>query len=99
MPQISRRVYGNLHHLKLHTFHLPPSTKLQLIKSLVLPVHDYDCLVYYNLSGYLGKKLDNLLNASMRYVYNINRFSHITPYRIQANMLTPKAPNSEENAY
>ena len=87
---ISRRVHSTLYHLRMHTYNLPSQTKLSLVKSLILPIFDYNCLVFNDVSGFLELKLKKLLNSCLRYIYNIPRFAHITPYRKQANFLTPQ---------
>ena len=84
---VSDTRHSTLFHLRLHTYNIPISTKLSLAKSLVLPILDYNCLVFNDVSGFLEKKLKKILHSTLRYVYNIPRFSHVTPYKKQAKLL------------
>ena len=90
IANISRRVHSTLYHLRMHTYNLPNQTKLSLAKSLILPIFDYNCLVFNDFSGFIEQKLKKLLNSCLRYIYNIPRFAHVTPYRKQANLLSPQ---------
>lgn len=55
--------------------------RTNLVRTLVFPHIDYCCLVYGDLSGELDLRLQRMVNAGIRYIYGINRWDHITPYR------------------
>lgn len=64
---------------------LPPGVKLQMYKSLVLPIFDYMDIIYHNydIHGSISKsdKLERLQNMCIRVISNVNRRDHITPHR------------------
>ena len=88
ISNLSRNINFTLHRLYRMGSYLNIKIKLLLIKSLILPLFDYCCNVYYDLSGYLSKKLDKLLNRAIRYIYNLPKHSHITPFKLRANLLS-----------
>lgn len=55
---------------------------------LILPHSDYFCLIYHGLSSVLNVKLQRLINCSIRFIYNLKRDDHITPYRRRLGWLT-----------
>ena len=85
---ICKKANFSLHRLYRIGPFLPSSIKLILVKALILPIFDYACVVYYDLSGYLATKLDKLLNRAIRYIFNLRRSSHITPYRWRTRLLS-----------
>ena len=65
VSSISKRVHGVL---KRHRAHfLSWKVKKLLLNALVLPLFDYACLVYCDLSGYLAVKLQRLQNFAEIY--------------------------------
>lgn len=66
---------------------IPTSTRLLLVKSLILPFFDYCCIVYDDITDELNSKLERSLNACIRFIYNLRKMEHITPYRIESRLL------------
>lgn len=80
-----RKIYIALKQLNMSTKHLDTAIKLQLFKSLIFPHFIYADFIYSNA---LGTSLDRLrvaLNACVRYVYNLNRFSRVS--HLQTNLI------------
>lgn len=81
------RVHATLYRLKFHKNALPTRSKIKLVTSLVLPIFDYCCLVYNDVTVNQNIKLQRLLNCAIRFIYNLNRDEHITRYRKKLNWL------------
>lgn len=70
---------------------LSAATRLLLIKSLILPYFDYCSLVYDDITDELNNKLERVLNACIRFVFNLPKSEHITQYRIKCGLLNVAA--------
>lgn len=88
---IQKKVFGALntvHPLKLI---LPREIKLQLFKTLILPIFDYMDIIYhdYGIHGTnnLSDRLEKLQNIAIRFISNVKRREHITAYRKELNLL------------
>lgn len=77
---ISNRVYKILYQLRRDSHIFPTNIRIHLIKTLILPHFDYGCLVYNDLSGELNLKLERVLNACVRFIFDVPIFEHITPF-------------------
>lgn len=80
-----RKIYIALKQLNMRTRHLDTAIKLKLFKTLIFPHFIYSDFIYSNA---LGASLDRLriaLNACVRYVYNLNRYSRVS--HLQANLV------------
>ena len=85
---ISSKVHNILYRLKFRGSFLPPSIKLQIVNSLVIPHLDYASLVIADLSGYLNTKLQRLQNSALRFIYRLRRDERLTPFRRKTNWLS-----------
>jgi len=90
VSHISRKVHNTLHKLKYHRNALSIDLQIKLITILVFPHLDYCCLVYHNLTAELNIKLQQLINCCIRFIYNLRRDVHITPYGHQLKWLSVK---------
>uniref|UniRef100_A0A1W7R6J3 Putative reverse transcriptase n=1 Tax=Aedes albopictus TaxID=7160 RepID=A0A1W7R6J3_AEDAL len=79
------KIYGSLKRLNLTTRHCDSATKLKLFKSLILPHFIYGDFIYTNALVGSIDKLRVALNACIRYVYNLSRFSHVS--HLQKNLV------------
>lgn len=68
---------------------LSSQIKINLVKTLILPIFDYACISYHDLPQYLENKITRLLNCAIRFIFGLRKDVHITPYRIRANLLSP----------
>lgn len=78
---ISNKVYGILHKLKYHKHVLSTDVRIKLVSTLIQPHFDYCCLVYHGLTEELNCKLQRLMNSCIRFIYDLRRDVHITPFR------------------
>lgn len=88
ISHISQKVHSTLHKLKYHKNALSTELRTKLITTLIFPHFDYCCLVYNSLTDELNTKLQRLLNCCIRFIFDIRRNVHITPYRLQLNWLS-----------
>lgn len=86
-----QKVFGAINSLWPLKRILPREIKLQLYRTLILPIFDYMDVVYheYGIHGTKGNelKLEKLQNICIRYISDIPRREHITQHRIELNLL------------
>ena len=85
---ISRRVHFTLYRLRFHRRALTRELRSALIVSLVFPIVDYCCLVWNHLSGELNTEVQRLMNCDVRFLFDLKRDVHISPYRCQLGWLS-----------
>lgn len=88
--EILRKVYYSLSGMQPLRELLPECIKLKLIKSLILPIFDYMNVVYHNF-GTHGfnrdeKRIEVMFNNCIRFIANVKRSEHISPYRKKYNL-------------
>ena len=87
VAQISSKVHGVLHKLRSKAWLLSTEVKTLLVQSLVNPHIDYASLIYNDIPNYLNLKVQRLINAGIRYIFNLKNDEHITPYRLNLGWL------------
>ena len=87
---ISNKIHSILYQLKVHKYLLPFNTRKTLISSLIFSVIDYCCLVYNDLNEESNLKLHRALNSCVRFIFDLRRDVHITPYYKQLRWLNVK---------
>lgn len=90
VAMISQKVHSTLHKLKYHKNSLSIDLRSKLISTLVFPHFDYCCLVYNDTTDELNTKLQVLANNCIRFVFDLRRDEHVTPYRLRLGWLTVK---------
>ena len=84
---ISSKIHKVLHKLRARAWVFPKDIKILLVSSLVLPHLDYACLVYNDIPAYLNLKVQRLMNAGIRFIFNLKKDSEITIYREELGWL------------
>lgn len=87
---ISQKVHATLHKLKYHKNSLSLQLIIKLISTLILPHFDYCCLVYNDMTDELNSKLQVLANNCIRFIYDLRRDDHVSPFRRRLGWLTVK---------
>lgn len=72
------KAYGVLRTLWTAQKFTPPRTRLVLAKALVIPVLIYGCEIFCNCDADSKRKLQVAFNSTIRYVYSLRRFDHIS---------------------
>ena len=85
---ISRKVRFSLHRLKYHKNILSHELRTTLVTSLIFPILDHCCLVYNDLTEELNTKLQHLINCGIRFIFDLRRDVHISPFRRSLGWLT-----------
>jgi hypothetical protein len=65
----------------------PHNTRVKLVNTLVLPIIDYFIAVYCNLSEEDINRLQVAKNNAVRYIFDVKRPEHITPYCSKSDWL------------
>lgn len=90
VSRISQKVHASLHRLKYRKNSLSIPLRTKLVTALIFPHLDYCCALYHGLSGELNSKLQRLVNTCIRFIFNLRRGVHITPYCHQLRWLSVK---------
>ncbi|XP_020295079.1 uncharacterized protein LOC109860421 [Pseudomyrmex gracilis] len=80
VTNVVKRIYMTLYQLKLCKNLLPQKLKQNLIVALVFPHIDYCCCVMTDITAEHNLRLHRALNACIRFIFNLRRDEHITPY-------------------
>ena len=80
----------SLHKLQHIRYGLDVPTRILLIKTFVLSQIDYCNILFLNTPDYLIQRLQLVLNACIRFIYDLKRREHVTPYLAKAHILPVK---------
>ena len=64
--------------------------RIMLVRNLILSKLDYCNAILANVPDYLVKKLQKVLNASVRFIYDVKKYDHITAFLKKAHFLPVK---------
>ena len=78
--QVCKKAFAALHSLQRLKNILPSSIKSLLVQSLVLTQIDYCNGVYVNICNNEVRKLQRVENACVRFIFNLKRYDHVSPY-------------------
>ncbi|XP_077254727.1 uncharacterized protein LOC143893340 [Temnothorax americanus] len=81
------KVNSALYQLKLCRQLLPVPLRVKLVSALMLPHFDYCCTVLTNITGQHNLRLQRALNRCVRFIFNLKRDEHITPYLVRLGWL------------
>jgi hypothetical protein len=84
---ICQKTYYTLHRLYKFRSLTPIATRKNLVNSLILPIFDYCLYVCCNMNNDCISRLQVAMNSAVRYIYNIKRREHITPYYVKLGWL------------
>lgn len=77
---VCSKVYRALHSLVVLRHSTPQHIRLQLAKSLIIPLFLYGDVLFSLSSQSNTRKLNLVFNAVTRYVYNLRKYDHISNY-------------------
>lgn len=78
---VCTKVNGALHSLVILRHCTPQHIRVQLARSLLVPLFDYGDILFGLVSKKNLKKLNLVFNAVTRYAYNLKKYDHISNYR------------------
>lgn len=78
LTQQCGKIYGKLRTLQLTASFLSTDTKLKLFKSLIFPYFISCDFIIMQGTSFALNRLRIALNACVRYVFNLSRFSHVS---------------------
>lgn len=87
VQEISRKFYASLHSILRLKHFLPIKTKISLVNTLLLPIIFYADICFLDLTEDLLNKLDRLLNACIRFIFNLRKYDHVSEYRAKIKWL------------
>ena len=82
---VSNKIKTVLYRLRRISAFTNTDTRCKLTQTLIFPLLDYCSAIYGDLSGRLDSKLQTAFNSCVRYVYDLDWRTHITPHRIKLN--------------
>lgn len=80
VTNIIKKIRTVLYQLKLCGHLLPQALKTRLVTTLAFPHLDYCCAALTDITAELDLKIYRAINARLRFIYDIRRDQHITPY-------------------
>ncbi|CAD6211859.1 GSCOCG00003869001-RA-CDS, partial [Cotesia congregata] len=86
VSQLSRKAYITLNNLKDKKNVLSESCRKLLVTATILPIIDYCSIVFLDSSKRLDSKLQRIVNRAIRFIFNLKRDEHITPYIIRRRL-------------
>ena len=84
---IIKKTFFSLHSLQRFKNLFPPKVKQNLVQSLIMPIIDYGDVVYNNCSDSDARRLQYAQNCCVRFIFNLRRRDHITPFYKQLQWL------------
>jgi hypothetical protein len=87
VASVCGRVFSLLRQFRRNNVLAMPGIRAFLVRSLVFPIFDYGCLVYGDLTGVLGLRLQRAQNACVRYVFDLRYDEHVSPYYRRLNWM------------
>ena len=77
---VCKKTFGILHSLNRLRNFLPVEIKTTLIHSLIMPHLDYCDTTLTDLDDILSQRLQRVQNASVRFIFNLKRSDHLSPF-------------------
>ncbi|CAG5093392.1 Protein of unknown function [Cotesia congregata] len=87
VSQTVRKVNAALYTLKSRKNIYTTAIRKLLVTATILPLIDYCTVVLIDATADNNLKLQRALNSSIRFIYNLKRDEHITPYRRKPSYL------------
>lgn len=89
--EVKKKCYWTLSNMRCFGHYLSTELKICLVKTLVLSKLDYCNALYVGINVSTIKKLQSVMNNSIRFIYNISDFSiNLKPYFLKSHILPIK---------
>jgi hypothetical protein len=87
VQNVIKKALSTLIQIRRNSTVLPALIRKRIVQSLVFPQLDYGSLIMSGMSQYLSVKMQRMQNACIRFVYDLRRDVHVTPYYKLSNLL------------
>ncbi|CAK1589714.1 unnamed protein product [Parnassius mnemosyne] len=87
LNEVSKKTFVALCSLRRLRSFLPIPTKIMLAQSLLLPILDYADASYVDITEDQLNKLERLQNTSIRFIFGLRKFDHISQFRSRLKWL------------
>ncbi|CAH2234063.1 jg7704 [Pararge aegeria aegeria] len=87
LKEVSRKTFASLGSLRRLQFFLPIPTKIMLAQTLLLPILDYADASFVNLTDDQLNKLERLQNISIRFIFGLRKYDHVSQFRSRLKWL------------
>lgn len=74
------KIQSKLYQLKITKRLLPHVLRVRLVSALIFPQLDYCCAAFIDITEQQNMRLHRALNACVRFIYNLRKDEHITPF-------------------
>jgi hypothetical protein len=88
MRRCVKSCYFNLHKLKSIRHYLDENTKIKLVHAFILSRLNYCNILYANITKSDLSYMQKVINASVRFIYNLSRRTHTRNYIKQCHFLS-----------
>ena len=85
--KISNKIRSTLYRLRYFKNYVDLETRKQLVMSLIMPHFDYWSSILGNLKNEHLKSLNVLQNSTIRYIFNLGHYDHVSNFRKSLNWL------------
>ena len=90
LSSVRKYCFGQLMSWKKIAPSLTEDVKLLLVKQIILSKIDYNNSLFAGLPDTFIQGLQSIVNCSIRFIYNLRKCDHITPYIIKSHILPVK---------
>ncbi|XP_044593197.1 uncharacterized protein LOC123271009 [Cotesia glomerata] len=90
VQQVVSKVNSALHSLKVRKNIFSTDIRKFLVSATILPLADYCSVVLVDSTSENDWKLQRAINCSIRFIFNLRKDEHITPYRRELGWLSVK---------
>lgn len=80
VTSICNRVFKTLYQLKANGQALTADLRRLLVAALIFPIFNYGSILLLDITGVEDTRLHRALNACVRFVLNVRKYEHITPF-------------------
>lgn len=77
---VARAINSALYRLKVCRALLSRSARVTLVNALIAPIVDYCSVILHGITDEKNKIIDVAFNSCVRFIFDVSRFDHITPY-------------------
>jgi len=85
VDNLCKKILSNLCQLRRKKDSLPSSIRQKIVNSVICPNFDYGAIVMSDMHAENKLKLQRLQNVCVRFILDVRKYDHVTPYYTQLN--------------